>query len=63
MLRWLQRLLDRHLPQKRPRVDETDPIPLRERPVEWQQRHARPKVGDLLERKARDEIVPPRRPN
>lgn len=42
-------------------LNATDPIPLRNRPVEWHQRHAQRTVGDLLERQRRDEI-PPSRP-
>lgn len=35
------------------------PIPLSHKPVEWEQRHARHTVAELLERQKRNEIPPP----
>lgn len=63
MLRWLRRLLARNKPEWLRRIDETDPIPLRERPVDWDQRHAGRTVQELLDRQHRNEIIPPKRPN
>ncbi|HEU4580908.1 MAG TPA: hypothetical protein VFS67_21765 [Polyangiaceae bacterium] len=43
-------------------TEETDPVPLTRRSadIEWHQRHAGPKVSDLLERQSRHEIPPPK---
>lgn len=43
-------------------TNDTDPVPLTRRSVgiEWNQRHAAPKVSDLLERQQRHEIPPPK---